>query len=98
MLNAATPVGAVSNTMTSSGSKVPDRLRNLMVSEWINVMTCDLPTPPGPLRNTVWFNWFALFQRYDCLFTPVTMEHDYDSFCVIQLSQKVSIFISCYLL
>ena len=54
MLNAATPVGTVSNTMTSSGSKVADCLRNLVVSEWINHMTCDLPTPPGPLRNTLY--------------------------------------------
>ena len=52
ILNAATPMEAVSNTITSSGPKVPDCFRNLIVSEWINRMTCDLPTPPGPLRNT----------------------------------------------
>ena len=39
MLNAATPVGAVSNTMTSSGSKAPNCLRNLIVSECIDHMT-----------------------------------------------------------
>ena len=53
MLNAATPVGAVSNTMTSSGSNAPDCSKNLIVSEGINRMTCDLPTLPGPLRNTL---------------------------------------------
>ena len=41
ILNAATPVGAVSNTITSSGSKVPDNLSNFNVSEWTNFMTCD---------------------------------------------------------
>ena len=82
-VNAATPVGAVSNTMTSSGSNVPDSLRNFMVSERINQMTWDFPTPPGPLRNTVWFNWFALFECYDCFLTPVTMEHNYGSLFVI---------------
>ena len=48
ILNAETPVGAVSSTVTSS-CNVPDSFRNLSVSEWI---TWDLPTPPGPLRNT----------------------------------------------
>ena len=49
ILHAATPVGAVSNTNTSSGSITPDSLsRNLSVSEWIKLMTWDLPIPPGP--------------------------------------------------
>ena len=46
ILNAAIPVGAASNMITSSGSIVPDSLRNLSVSDM------GLPTPPGPLRNT----------------------------------------------
>ena len=54
MFNVATPVGAVSNTMTSFGSKVPDCLRSLIVSELISYMTYDLPTPPGPLRKTLY--------------------------------------------
>ena len=54
ILNAATPVGAVSNTVTSSGSSMPDSLRNLSESEWISLITWDLPTPPGPLRNTLY--------------------------------------------
>ena len=33
MLNAATPVGAVNNTVTSSGCIVPDSFSNLSVSE-----------------------------------------------------------------
>ena len=52
MLNAVTPVGAVSNTVTSSGSIVPENLRSLRVLEYINLMTWDFLTPPGPLRNT----------------------------------------------
>ena len=39
IFNAATPVGGVSTTMTSSGSNVPDNLKNYGVSEWISVIT-----------------------------------------------------------
>ena len=53
ILNAATPVGTVSKPITSSGSKTPDSLRNLIVSDWTNYITCDFPTPPGQLRNTL---------------------------------------------
>jgi len=61
ILNAATPVGTVSNTSspvgtvsnTSSGSKVPESLRSLRVSECTNHMTWDFPTPPGPLHDKV---------------------------------------------
>ena len=51
------------------------------------------------LRNTVWLNWLALFYNaMIAFFTPVTMEHDYGSPLVIQLSQKVSIFVRRYFL
>lgn len=56
MLNAATPVGAVSNTVISSGSIVPDRRRSFKVSDWISLTTWDFPTPSGPLRKT----WYGL--------------------------------------
>ena len=39
IFNAATSVGAVSNTTISSGSKVPESPRSLRVSECANLMT-----------------------------------------------------------
>ena len=60
ILNAATPVGAVSNTITSSGSIAPDNLKNLSVRidqfndmGFANTWTTE--------EDTIWLNWFAMF-------------------------------------
>ena len=51
MLNAATPVGAVSNVTTLSGSNVPDNLSSFSLSECIGFIMCDFPTPQGPTKG-----------------------------------------------
>ena len=52
ILNAATPVGAFNNTVTShhQAALVPT---NVILSLWTNDMTRLCPTSLGPLRNTM---------------------------------------------
>ena len=60
ILNAATPVEAVGNAITSSGSNLsPASLRNLMVSEWIYHMGFAYSTRTTK-KHTIGFNGSTL--------------------------------------
>jgi len=84
ILNAATPVGAVSNTAISSGSILPESLRSLRVSECTNLMGFSNTT--GTTKE-----YTIRFYRCPC-FNAVTamVVHDYVS---LQLPQKSPVLI-----
>ena len=52
MFMAGTPVGAISNTVGFSGLLIP--CLNVFVTVWyIELIRCDLPAPPPPVKN-IW--------------------------------------------
>ena len=80
ILNAATPVGEVSNHL------VQRRLTTSKTSTYQNGSTLwHLICQHHQCHwgNMIWLNMLFLFQCYHSLFAPVTMEHDYWSLLLI---------------